>query len=194
MLRKLNSPLKMHKTFIYITLFSLLLSSCGKDQDPFLIQKHNIGNLTDSTQIKDLKSIFENDSVANYIGKDEFTRNINTIEIFDKDGTSLLSISPQISADSTSVVNSVRILDSRYKTEKGISIMSSFKDIQNAYEISKIDNLINSIVVSVKEINASFTIDKKELPSNLRFDRSISIEASQIPDNAKVKYFFIHWN
>ncbi|MBO3098491.1 hypothetical protein [Gelidibacter pelagius] len=184
----------MQKSFIYIAIVSFLLTSCGKDQDPFLIQKHNIGNLTDSTQVKDLKLVFEKDSVANYIGKDEFTRNIDNIEIYDLDGVALLSISPQKRADSTSVINNVRILDSRYKTEKGISTMSTFKDIQDAYEISKIDNLINSIVVSVKEIDASFTIDKKELPSNLRFDRSISIEPSQIPDNAKVKYFFIHWN
>lgn len=184
----------MQKPLIYIALFLLLLTSCGKEQDPFLIQKHNIGNLTDSTQVKDLKSVFEKDSVADYIGKDEFTRNINTIEIYDKDGATLLSVSPQKRADSTAVIKSVRIMDSRYKTEKGISTLSTFKDIEKAYTISKIDNLINSIVVSVKEINASFTIDKKELPSNLRFDRSISIEASQIPDQAKVKYFFIHWN
>lgn len=184
----------MQKPLIYIVLFLLLLTSCGKKQDPFLIQKHNIGNLTDSTQVKDLKAVFENDSVADYIGKDEFTRNINTIEIYDKDGAPLLSVSPQKRADSTAVINSVRIMDSRYKTEKGISILSTFKDIEKAYTISKIDNLINSIVVSVKEINASFTIDKKELPSNLRFDRSMTIEASQIPDQAKVKYFFIHWN
>lgn len=184
----------MQKPLIYTALFLLLMTSCGKDQDPFLIQKHNIGNLTDSTQVKDLKTVFEKDSVAGYIGKDEFTRNINAIEIFDKDGAALLSISPEKRADSTAMINSIRILDPRYKTEKGISTKSTFKDIQNAYTISKIDNLINSIVVSVKELNVSFTIDKMELPSNLRFDRSISIEASQIPDQAKVKYFLIHWN
>lgn len=177
-----------------MALFLLLLTSCGKEKNPFLIQKHNIGNLTDSTQVKDLKVVFENDSVADYIGKDEFTRNINTIEIYDKDGSTLLSLSPKQRRDSTSVINSVRIMDPRYKTEKGITNKSTFKEIEKAYTITKIDNLINSIIVSVKEINASFTIDKKELPSNLRFDRSISIEASQIPDHAKVKYFFLHWN
>lgn len=184
----------MHKSLIYVALFSLLVTSCGKDQDPFLIQNQNIGSLTDSTQVKDLKSVFENYSIANYTGNNEFTRNINNIDIFDKAGAALLSVSPAKRADSTAVISSVRILDPRYKTKKGISTSSTFKDIQSAYTISKIDNLINSIVVSVKEINASFTIDKKELPSNLRFDRSISIEASQIPDTAKVKYFFIHWN
>ncbi|MGC1633707.1 MAG: hypothetical protein WA749_16475 [Gelidibacter sp.] len=184
----------MHKSFIYIAIVSLLLTSCGKNQDPFLIQKHNIGNLTDSTQIKDLKMIFEKDSIANYKGADEFTANISDFNIFDKDGKQLLSISPKIKADSTATVSSVRILDPQYKTEKGISTLSTFKDIEKAYTISKIDNLISFIIVNVKEINASFTIDKNELPSNLRFDRSISIEASQIPDNAKIKYFFVHWN
>lgn len=184
----------MFKSLICIALFSFLLTSCGKDQDPFLINKQNIGNLTDSTKVKDLKSIFANDSVADYIGKDEFTRNIATIEIFDKAGEPLLSLSPERRMDSTATITAIRILDSRYKTEKGISILSNYKAIQDQYEISKIDNLINSIVVSVNEINASFTIDKKELPSNLRYDRSITIESSQIPDNAKVKYFFIYWN
>jgi len=184
----------MHKSLIGIALLSLVLTSCGKDQDPFLIQKQNIGNVTDSTQVKDLKLVFENDSIVNYIGSDEFTRNINTIDIYDKEGAALLSMSPNKRADSTAIFSSVRILDPRFKTEKGISTASTFKDIQDAYEISKIDNLINSIVVSVDDINAAFTIDKKELPSNLRFDRNLNIEASQIPDNAKVKYFFIHWN
>ncbi|MBJ7881273.1 hypothetical protein [Gelidibacter salicanalis] len=184
----------MHKSIICIALLSILLTSCGQDQDPFSIQKQNIGSLTDSTQIKDLKRIFENDSIVNYIGSDEFTRGINTIDIYDSKGSALLSMSPNKRADSTAIFSSVRILDPRFKTEEGISTASTFKDIQDAYEISKIDNLINSIVVSVDDINAAFTIDKQELPSNLRFDRNLNIEASQIPDNAKIKYFFIHWN
>lgn len=182
----------MQKPFIYIAI-ALFIISCGKDEDPFLIQKHQIGMLTDSTQVKDLKNIFKNDSVADYNGTTEFTRSINAIEVYDKNGTALLSLSPQRRRDSTALVSSVRILDPRYKTKEGISTSSTFKDINEQYNISKIDNLINSIVVSVKDINASFTIDKKELPSNLRFDRNITIEASQIPDNAKVKYFFVHW-
>lgn len=191
---ELKPIFKMHKSFIYIAIASLLFTSCGKDQDPFLIQKHNIGQLTDSTKVKDLKQIFEKDSMVNYNGTGEFKTNVSDINIYDKNGKPLLSISPKKNSDSTATVSSVRILDPRYKTEKGISTLSTFKDIAKNYTITKIDNLINFITVDVKEIKASFTIDKKELPSNLRFDRSITIEASQIPDNAKIKYFFIHWN
>jgi hypothetical protein len=91
------------------------------------------------------------------------------------------------------VIGSVRILSENYKTEKDISLLSTFKDIKEAYKISSISNLINSVVIYIDEIDASFTIDKKELPANLRFDMTLKIEPVQIPDAAQVKYFIMHW-
>ena len=184
------------KNFLFALLISaMLLSSCTTEKaaDPFLIQKHQVGLLTDSTQVKDLEAVFLNDSVVRYIAGDEFTGSVNTIEIFEKGGNKLLDLTPKEALDSTSVITSVRIVDDRYNTEKKISKLSTFKDIKEAYKISKIDNLINSVVVSVNEINASFTIDKKELPASMRFDMEMTIEAIQIPEKAKIKYFMIHW-
>lgn len=185
----------MKKTLLALTICALLILSCTKDEapNPFLIKKYNIGLLTDSTQVKELDSIFVNDSVVRYIAGDEFTGSINTIEIFEKGGKKLLNLSPKEALDSTSVISTVRIIDARYKTEKNISALSTFKDIKEAYKISKIDNLINSIVVSVNEINASFTIDKKELPGSLQFDMEATIDPIQIPEKAKIKFFMIHW-
>ena len=185
----------MYKSFLSLILFSLILSSCKKEQNPFSIEKQNIGLLTDSTQVKDLEAIYSNDSIVKYIGGDEFTGNINNIEIFEKGSQNLLLVlTPSQALDSTSVIKSIRVIDPRFVTEKNISTLSTFKDISSNYTISRIDNLINSIVVSVNEINGSFTIDKKELPANLRFDMDLKIEAIHIPDNAKTKYFFITWN
>ena len=184
------------KNFLFALLISaMLLSSCTTEKaaDPFLIQKHQVGLLTDSTQVKDLEAVFLNDSVVRYIAGDEFTGSVNTIEIFEKGGNKLLDLTPKEALDSTSVITSVRIVDDRYNTEKKISKLSTFKDIKEAYKISKIDNLINSVVVSVNEINASFTIDKKELPASMRFDMEMTIETIQIPEKAKIKYFMIHW-
>lgn len=171
-----------------------MISSCAKKQDPFLVEKHNIGNLTDSTQIKDLESIFINDSIVKLVGGDEFTGNINNIDIYDKSGNHLLILTPNEALDSTAVVDNIRIMDSRFKTAKNITTLSTFKDINEAYKINRIDNLINSINVNVNEINAYFTIDKKELPANLRFDMKLTIESTQIPDDAKIKYFMVNWN
>ena len=50
-----------------------------------------------------------------------------------------------------------------------------------------------NIVITVNEINAFFNIDKNELPAELRFDNNLIIEAIQIPDDAKIKRFFIQW-
>jgi PBP1b-binding outer membrane lipoprotein LpoB len=184
----------MYKPFLSIILLSLFLLSCKKEQNPFEISKQHIGLLTDSTQVKDLKTIYSNDSIVKFISGDEFTGNINDIEIFEKGGKQLLVLTPSQALDSTSTIQSIRIMDSRFVTEKNISSLSTFKDISSNYKISRIDNLINSVVVSVNEINASFTIDKKELPANLRFDMDLKIEAIHIPENAKIKYFFVNWN
>ncbi len=185
----------MKNILFSVLICALLITSCAKDSapNPFLIEKNHIGLLTDSTQVKDLETIFSNDSVVRYIAGDEFTGSVNTIEIYEKSGIKLLDLSPEEALDSTSVISSVRIIDQRYKTEKNISTLSTFKDINETYKVSKIDNLINAIVVSVNELNASFTIDKKELPASMRFDMDMTIDPIQIPEKAKIKFFMVHW-
>ena len=84
-------------------------------------------------------------------------------------------------------------MDSKFKTKKGLTINSTFADIQNNYKISNIQNTLRNVVVFVNDINAFFTIDKKELPAELQFDASAKIEAIQIPGQAKIKYFMIGW-
>ncbi|MFD2915935.1 hypothetical protein [Psychroserpens luteus] len=184
------------KHIITIIVLTALLLSCTseKEQNPFQISKQNIGLLTDSTQVKDLEFVFAKDSIVKPSAKgDKFSAQNNDIDIYSSEGEKLLSLSPRKPLDSTSVIGSVRIFSEHYKTDKNISTLSTFKEINEAYKISSISNLINSIVISVNEINASFTIDKKELPANLRFDMTLNIESVQIPDTAKIKYFIIHW-
>lgn len=188
--------MKSYYKFILILLIvNALFTNCAMDnkQDPFEISKQHVGLLTDSTQVKDLKLVFPSDSIANAIKGDEFSSQNNDIHIYNKNGKELLILTPSEELDSTAVVKSVRIIDEAYKTNKNVSVNSTFKDIKDNYKISSINNLINSVVISVNEINGSFTIDKKELPANLRFDMTLKIEAVQIPDHAKIKYFMIHW-
>jgi hypothetical protein len=184
----------MNKSHYCIVILSLLIIGCKKEQDPFLINKQSVGLLTDSTQVKDLKLVFPNDSIVKFTTDEEFMSDKNDIEIFEKGGKKLLTLEPTIVEDSKAVIKSVQIMDSRYKTDKNITTLSTFKDINANYKISKISNLINSVVIFVDDINASFTIDKKELPSDLRFDMSLTIEKIQIPDKAKIKYFFVYWD
>ena len=76
---------------------------------------------------------------------------------------------------------------------KGLNPESTFADIKNNYTISGIQNTLSNVVISVDDINGFFTIDKKELPSELRLDMNKKIDALNIPDTAKIKYFMIGW-
>ena len=95
--------------------------------------------------------------------------------------------------DSVQKIVNIQIYDTRYLTEKGIGINSTFRDIKDNYSIKKIITTFNNIVILLKDNDMYFTIDKKELPANIRYNTKINVEAVQIPDVAKIKYFMIGW-
>lgn len=183
----------MKHSIFALTLSIALLMSCSKEQDPFKISPNNIGNLNDSTQVKDLAIIFANDSIVTAETDTEFSGNTNDIHIYEKGGKQLLVLSPTKAKDSSATIKTIRVIDERYNTPKGLNINSTFKSIKDNYEISSIQNTLLDIIVSVNGINAYFTIDKKELPPEMRLDMSLDIEAIHIPDDAKIKNFFIQW-
>ena len=183
----------MKKTLLSLSLLTLILSSCNKDADKFLVTNHNIGLLTDSTQVKDLKTIFINDSIISPIAGDEFSGTLNTIEIYEKGGKHLLSLTPKQALDSTATISTVKIKDARFKTDKGITSNSTFADIKAKYTITNIQNSFKSASIFVKESEAFFLIDKKELPSEFQFDMTKKIEEANIPNTTKIKHFILGW-
>lgn len=183
----------MKNLFFTLILMCVVLTSCDKEINPFSISKQNIGLLTDSTKVRELDIIYANDSIVKSIAGDEFIGRVNDIEIFEKGGKKLLTLSPSQALDSTATISSIKILDPRFKTKKGINMNSTFGDIKANHKISSIQNTLRNVVVFVNENNTFFTIDKSELPSELRFDMSKKIEAIQIPDSAKIKYFMVGW-
>jgi len=183
------------RPFVVILVIASLFQACTEDAktNPFLITKNQVGLLTDSTQVKDLKTVFKNDSISSFKTDKRFTGMTRDIHIISKEGKHLLTLSPTSIIDSTATITTVRIEDPRFVTKKGIGLNSTFGEIAEQYKINKIDNLLKNIVVSVNELNASFTIDKEELPANMRFDMNLNIDAVQIPDESKIKYFMLHW-
>ncbi|MGV6832092.1 MAG: hypothetical protein ACWA5P_11105 [bacterium] len=182
-----------NKSLITFIVVIAMVYACSKPNNPFLINPHSVGLLTDSTQVKDLANIYINDSIVNYVGGDEFTGAIDDIDIYAITGEHLLTLSPEEALDSTSVIKTITIKDERFITTKGINMNSTFGDIQSNYKISNIQNTLKNVLVSVNEINAFFTIDKDQLPANLRYDMSLKIEAVQIPESAKIKSFNLYW-
>ena len=126
----------MKYSILALILSITLLTSCNKEQDPFQIATNNIGNLNDSTQIKDLKMVFANDSVVSSVSGDEFTGSTNDVLIYEKGGKELLVLSPSQALDSSSTIRTIRIIDERHNTSKGLQANSTFKTIKDNYTIS----------------------------------------------------------
>ena len=179
--------------FILILLVTAIITSCSTEKDPYLISKNSIGHVTDTTMIKDLIQIFKNDSIRNDISGDSFTGKFNDITILDKKGNELLEITPKEDLDYSSTPKLIRIIDPKYKTKKGIGSSSTFKEIRDNYNISSIQNSLRNIIISINSANLYFTIDKNQLPSNLRYNSNIKIDKAHIPDNAMINDLYLQW-
>lgn len=167
--------------------------SCEKEEDPYLIAPNSVGLLTKEVKLNELDSVFAEDSIVRQMSEGEF-RKSNSVEIYDKSGKKMLLLEPVQAFDSTSTVGFIQVLDPRFKTAKGLGPGSTFKDIVKNYKISRIENTLSAAVIFIDDINVYVTVDKKQLPVELRYDTQSKIQASQIPDDAQIKYFMIDWD
>ncbi len=181
------------RILILLVLTTISLTSCGLDSDPFLIDATRVGALTKEIKINQLDSVFSEDSIVRKNSGEQFFNSTDEIEIYDKDGKPLLILEPIQQFDSTSTVGYIQIMDPRFQTAKGLSNASTFGEVVKNYTISRIENTLNSAVIFIDELNLYLTIDKKDLPTSLRYDTDSRISASQIPDDAKIKYFMVSW-
>lgn len=173
-----------------VVLTSFLFIQCNTDSD-FLVRKGQVGKLEKSSSLDELESIFAGDSIVRDTAFTRIGARVNKINIYEKGGAHLLTLTP--SQDSIPKVEIIRVYDPRFVTEKGIGLHSTFKDIREKHQIRKIVASINNVVVFLKDSDAYFTISKMELPSSLQYSSSTNIEAVQIPDAAKIKYFMVGW-
>lgn len=182
----------MKKSRVLLSILGLLAAmACTKKDTKFLITENGIGALSPASDLNDLEAIFAQDSIVKDTLKGALGSGSNKIMVFEKGGAPLLQLTPN--TDSIPGIDIVRVLDKRYATKKGISLNSTFKDIQNVYGIKKIVTTMSSVVIFPKSSTLYFTIDKEELPASLRYTNT-SIEAVQIPDDAKIKYVMLGWD
>ncbi|MEZ4858927.1 MAG: hypothetical protein R2781_08970 [Flavobacteriaceae bacterium] len=184
----------MKKTLLLVAFAGIIFTQCGKGEDPFALKNGAVGPLTKGVQMRELDSIFATDSIVKLNPIENALGTQGEVEIYEKGGEKLLLISPEDEKDPNSLISNIQVFDARYKTEKGLSVTSTFADVKANYEITTIENAINAVVIFLKDTDMYLTIDKKQLPENIRYDYSAKIEASQIPDEATFKYFMIGWD
>ena len=184
----------MIKKIAFIVFSTLLFVQCAEEKDPYLISNNSVGNLTIGMKIKQVDSIFANDSIVRLNPSQNESSTTGEVEIYEKGGKKLMLISPRGNNNPDALISNFQFFDTRYKTLKGLNSGSTFKDIKDNYEIANIETTISTVVIFLKDSDIFINIDKKELPENLRYNPSFVIEAVNIPDEAKIKYFMLSWD
>ena len=183
----------MLKKIIFIVFVSFLFIECKEEKNPFLISNDAVGLLTRGMTIKKIDSVFSRDSIVKLYTQNDELPTQGEVEIFEKNGTKLLSISPITNNDPDALISNFQFFDPRYKTDKGLNLSSTFKDIKTNYKISNIETTISTVVLFLEDSDFFINIDKKELPENLRYNPNLEIDITNIPDEAKIKYFMLSW-
>ena len=183
----------MLKKIIVIISVSLLFIECKDEINPFLISNDSVGALTIGMTIKEIDSIFAQDSIVKLYAQNEEMPTQGEVEIYEKNGTKLVSISPVTNNDPDDLISNFQFFDPRYKTDKGLNLSSTFKDIKANYKISNIETTISTVVIFIEDNDLFINIDKNELPENFRYNPNLVIDVTNIPDEAKIKYFMLSW-
>lgn len=179
------------KTISTLLLITFLFSQCT-NENAFLIEKNRVGLISSTDKVSDIEMIFENDSVVSHLsegalgdGESKFKGDNDEYLIYSKEGKHLLTLVPKISQDSSSTIKYVDVFDNKFKTDKELALTSQFKDVNLHYMINKVETTLSSATLYIDELNATITIDKKELGINPFSTDKVQLE--QIPEMAKLK-------
>ena len=183
----------MLKKIIAIISVTLLFIECKEEINPFLISNDSVGALTRGMTIKEIDSIFAQDSIVKLYAQNEELPTQGEVEVYEKNGTKLVSISPVTNNDPDALISNFQFFDPRYKTDKGLNLSSTFKDIKANYKILNIETTISTVVIFLEDNDLFINIDKNELPENFRYNPNLVIDVTNIPDEAKIKYFMLSW-
>ena len=174
---------------------SLLFVQCG-DGNKFDVSKGKVGQLTTTTTVLDLDKIFANDSIVKNLSEgslgDNYFQDDDEYLIYEKGGKHLLTIVPKEQLDSVSTIKSIQIFDERYTTKTGVTLNSSFEDINLNNTISKVETSLSSATLYIDDLNVTIALDKEDLGLKNFSTQKVNLE--QIPGLAKVKSFVVWFN
>lgn len=174
----------MKRVFIVLLIFSVFIQC--KNEKEYNITKGQVGNITRKTTKEEIIELFKNDSLVMNPSDKSF---VNEFTVYSKDGKQLLSIFPKIPADSSGYLERVHVYAPNYKTEKGITVASTYQDVAANYSFDKIDPTFTSAIIYIDEINGTIVLHKSDL--GLAEDDLNKIEKEQIPDLARIKYISV---
>ena len=187
--------MKNYFKILSIALISLLFAQCS-GENQFLIEKNSVGKINNEHLISDIETLFAKDSVVTRLsegdlgGEDtKYLQEEDKYLIYSKKGKHLLTIVPRVQHDSTSKIKYIEIINSQFKTEKEVSLLTPFKELNFNYTVNNIEMSLSSATLYIDELNATISMRKSDIGVNPFETKKISLD--QIPDMAKINHFTI---
>ncbi len=192
--RTLTQTNVIMKYFSSIALM-LLIFSCQTENNDFIIKNKQVGKLTDTTTIAQMKQLYRNDSIVKKTEGQTAFEPYDEYRIIDKRTKEVLMVVvPKKMNDEQSVIKEVDIKSPKFKTEKGVGLDSDFKSFKQHHKIGRVDETFKYIVVFIDDLNATIDMAKDVIPLNAQNNTTIKIDETLIPDNTKIKDFIVFFN
>lgn len=173
------------KRIVFIGVLMAIISSCSSNKD-FEITEDSIGLISKTTLLSEIETLYAQDSVV----VNGSSNSIEKIEVYQNQSL-LFSLSPK--TENPEQIGTVKVEDPRFKIKgSGISLSSTFQEIQSEMEIDKIIPTAMSASIFVKNSPFLFAIDKSNLPESVKYGYD-PIEKTQVTESTPIKYFFISW-
>ncbi|HFX18069.1 MAG TPA: hypothetical protein ENK64_02895 [Flavobacteriales bacterium] len=173
----------------------VLLTACQNKTNEFAIAHKQVGKITDTTTVAQMKQLYQNDSIVKTTEGAGAFEPYDEYIIIDKNTKDVLMVViPKKINDEQSKIKRVEIKSPKFKTDKGVGLSSSFGDFKKHHKIGRIDETFKYIVVFIDDLNATINMPKDVIPLNARNDSSIKVDETLIPDQSKIKDFIVFIN
>ena len=173
----------------------LIFASCQNQNNDFVIRNKQVGKITDTTTVAQMKELYKSDSIVKKTEGESAFNAYDEYTIIDKNTKKvLLVVTPQRINDNTSKISRVDIKSDLFKTQKGTNLHSNFGNFKKNQQIGKIEETFKYLLIFIDDLNATIDMSKDVLPLNARNDSSIKVDQTMIPDDAKIKHFVVFIN
>ena len=193
MTTSINNKTMKTQTLLFFAILTISSVNKPTDKADFLVTENNVGVFKKGMSVKDVLDIIPKVQINKVVDKDDYENSYDDYQYFDTNKTHLLTLTPTIQDDIQSKINRILILDNRFKTNKNIGLGSTYADLKNNYKITDIEPDLEHIVLTIGELNAWFSINKKQLLDNWWDENKKQIDVSKIPDTATFDTFVIWW-
>ncbi len=158
------------------------------------ITANSIGVFNTQNTIAEILHTLPNVQIKKKVGYGEFKDDLyDDYEVYNHNNQLLFTLTPKDTANVNQKINTVMVNSPFFKTDKGITVNSTYGDIKKAYTINGFTPTREYVSFNVNEINANFSIAKSKLPKDWWNEKTKKVNENKIPLDAQIDSFTLWW-